>query len=198
MVNPDGVYLSQNGVSGITSSSRRQELLRLNNNKTNFTRWKANGRGVDLNRNFSAGWYRDPNHAKAGSEGYSGTSAVSETESKALVSFLKKHPVRATINFHSVGNVIYWGYGQTGSQYNRDLAIAKKLSSLTGYSRMAFEKGGSKSGGFMDYFITAYKLPSFTIELGSSSKAAPQSISNFPDIWSRNRHAPLLLCLEAP
>ena len=198
MVNPDGVYLSQNGVGSITNSTRKKELLEINGGSSNFTKWKANGRGVDLNRNFSAGWYVDPKHKTADSEGYGGTNPLSEKESKTLVNFLKNYPVRATLNYHTRGNYMYWSYGQTGARRSRDLALAKKISSLTGYWLYKEAEAGSKSGGFMDYFIQQYKLPSFTLELGPSSQDAPQTIDKFSDIWRRNKHVPLLLAQNAP
>ena len=54
MQNPDGVILSQRGLAA--GSLRHEELLAMKPLRTDdFTRWKANIRGVDLNRQHSAG-----------------------------------------------------------------------------------------------------------------------------------------------
>src|SRR5699024_9203394 len=53
MVNPDGVTLVQKGA---LSAKRPAEVIRINDGSTNFNRWKANIRGVDLNRQYPADW----------------------------------------------------------------------------------------------------------------------------------------------
>jgi len=54
MLNPDGVDMSINKSppSGILD----ERLIRMNGGSGDFSRWQANGRGVDLNHNYSAGF----------------------------------------------------------------------------------------------------------------------------------------------
>lgn len=54
MVNPDGVELCKRGVTSAPKNVRKS-LLRLNGSD-DFRAWKANGRAVDLNVNFDAGF----------------------------------------------------------------------------------------------------------------------------------------------
>lgn len=53
LVNPDGAMLVKYSLDAAEFSSR-EFLKRVNNNSTDFSKWKANGRAVDLNVNFDA------------------------------------------------------------------------------------------------------------------------------------------------
>ena len=111
-LNPDGARLSQLGLAGL-SSPQRAELLRLNAGSADFARWKANARGVDLNRNFDACWTEEGEPSPAF---YHGPSPCSEPETRALTRFVLDHPnISASVNYHSVGNTIFWHFHQTGS-----------------------------------------------------------------------------------
>ena len=55
MVNPDGVRLCQEGVGFVGDKQRKSNLLAINGN-SDFSLWKANVEGVDLNVNFDARW----------------------------------------------------------------------------------------------------------------------------------------------
>jgi g-D-glutamyl-meso-diaminopimelate peptidase len=54
MVNPDGVELVQRGID--LSSPYYYDVMKINQWSKNFSQWKANIRGVDLNDQFPAGW----------------------------------------------------------------------------------------------------------------------------------------------
>ncbi len=81
MVNPDGVTISQKGVDGISDAVLKsqledcyqQDLVSGNaysDSRQYFALWKANARGVDLNRNFDAGWEEYTRAANPASECY--------------------------------------------------------------------------------------------------------------------------------
>ena len=124
---------------------------------------------------------------------YSGSYANSESETQAMVNFVQRHTnIKASINYHTTGNCIYWHYGQTGNAKARDREIANQLSSITGFYLRA-ENYSGKGGGFMDWMIASRKLPSFTIELGPSSVNAPQDIGYFANIWAANRDVPAFM-----
>lgn len=189
MINPDGVRISQTGLNGL-NETQKNNLIAMNSGSTYFTRWKANGYGVDLNRNFASGWHKN---GQPSGQDYSGSYANSESETQAMVNFVRSHPnIKASINYHTTGNCIYWHYGQNGSAKTRDKAIANKLSSITGYF-LRDENYSGKGGGFMDWMIASEKLPSFTLELGNGSISAPQDIKYFPAIWSANRDVPAFM-----
>ena len=82
---PDGTAISQYGHSGIRDSKLRANLKKMNMNSYT-TLWKANGRGVDLNRNWNYGFYV---RGKRGWQGFSGTKAFSEPETRAIRDYIK-------------------------------------------------------------------------------------------------------------
>ncbi|PEL07049.1 M14 family metallocarboxypeptidase, partial [Bacillus sp. AFS017336] len=192
MVNPDGVMLVQKGAS---SAKNPSQVIKLNKGSKNFTAWKANVRGVDLNRQYPAGWSTIPgNKSKPGPDNYKGTKALSEPEAKALYDFTNKHSFKNTVAYHSSGNIIFWHYNQTGSQFTRDKAIATKLSKQTGYSLVAPAKGGG--GGYKDWYVTAKKRPGFTIEISPYVGNKPVPNSYFSSIMKKNLPVGLILANE--
>lgn len=64
---------------------------------------RQNARGVDLNRNFP---YRFKRAGKPGDTYYSGASALSEPESRALAAFIRKLRPRVTVYFHQHKKVV--------------------------------------------------------------------------------------------
>ncbi|UPM54186.1 M14 family metallopeptidase [Gottfriedia acidiceleris] len=192
MVNPDGVMLVQKGAS---SAKNPNQVIKLNNGSKNFKAWKANVRGVDLNRQYPAGWNTiSGNKSKPGPDNYKGTKALSEPEAKALYDFTNKHSFKNTAAYHSSGNIIFWHYNQSGTQMARDKAIATKLSKQTGYSLVAPAKGGG--GGYKDWYVAAKKRPGFTIEISPYVGNKPVPNSYFSSIMKKNLPVGLILANE--
>ena len=65
LANPDGCLLSERGLSS-APKEYRDGLLALNRNNPDFSLWKANGRGVDLNVNFAAEWGKGRDRTSVG------------------------------------------------------------------------------------------------------------------------------------
>ena len=111
MVNPDGVTISQKGVDGISDAVLKsqledcyqQDLVSGNaysDSRQYFALWKANARGVDLNRNFDAGWEEYTGAANPASECYKGTSPASEAEAQAILSVSQNYDLDCCIAYH--------------------------------------------------------------------------------------------------
>ena len=184
MVNPDGVMISQNGASAISNSSLRSKVRKMGAS----SRWKANARGVDLNRNWKYRW-RKSGHA--GSQGYTGSSAFSEKETKALASLkksLKKSSgLKGIISYHTMGNMIFGSTSGTTSSVKSGIKKMYNLAkSLTGYRNAdsIYASSGATNSREWDMYIL--KVPSITIECGSHS--APGPISEFSGIWKKNKN----------
>ena len=62
--------------------------------------------------------------------------------------------------------------------------IAVELSKLTGY--MLVGQGGSV-GGYKDWCIKQYGIPSFTIEVGKDEYSHPIQIDKLGEIWQQNK-----------
>lgn len=168
MANPDGVAISQ----------------------SKNARWKANARGVDLNRNFPARKFVVG--GKKGAEGYSGKKALSEPESRAVASLTRhlqnEQNLQGVVNYHAMGQIIYGScsskgiYKDTKTMYR----IAKKE---TGY-KDAYESSGKSPGGqYREYVMYMLGIPSITIEVGKTW--APCSYTDYEREFQKNKYVVL-------
>lgn len=88
MVNPDGVTISQYGPKKIRNAKLRENLYKIAGG-VDFKIWKANARGIDINRNYAEGF--DRGGAKTpGYKQYAGKTPISEMPVKHL--YLNRKP----------------------------------------------------------------------------------------------------------
>lgn len=178
--NPDGVELCFSGLQSVPESEQKK-LFEINEKSANFSLWKANARGVDLNNNFDADFKRIVNSEKPSSSGYAGEYTESEEETKALVNYLKKKNPFIVLCYHSKGEEIYYNYFQDESRLKRDKFIAERFSKSTGYIIKNPEK--TSSGGLKDYVVQKLKIPSLTIEVGSDKLSHPIKKESLEEIF---------------
>ncbi|SOC11507.1 zinc carboxypeptidase [Ureibacillus xyleni] len=190
MMNPDGVTLVQSKENASAATKK------LNNGSTNYNRWKANIRGVDLNRNFDGGWATKASSKAASYKNYKGNKPFSEPESQALRSFVAKHQFKSYISYHSSGSVLYYYHHQKGSQLTRDLSVAKMISKVTGY-RVLPPTGETGSGASTDWFIMNYKMPGITVEIAPAVGETIVSLKYWDSVWKKNQTIGLLAATEA-
>lgn len=186
MLNPDGVRLVFDGVFWIKDKEYRNYLINLNNSKYDFSLWKANARGVDLNVNFDAMW-GDSEFIKnyPGANGYIGEYPISETENKNLIDFVSNKKIFASISYHSKGEVVYYGFEKLNKkQLKIAKNTAKNISKALNFTAI---RSKNSSGGLSDYLSYVYNIPSFTIELGSDKYSHPIQL-NFIDEVQKNQN----------
>ncbi len=202
MLNPDGITVSQQGLAGINSDELREGIMSIYNQDhasgvtklslaEYLTQWKANAKGVDINRNFATSDWADqgeiprPSCAK-----YAGPSAASEEETRALSELVNSlSDCRGVIAYHSSGSMIYWDYAQEGQFRDRCHSIANELKNMTGYYLVP---DASRGGGCSDWVSKNRKIPAFTIEIGTGDSPLP--LSQYAGIWNSNRNViPYLL-----
>ena len=189
MANPDGVTIAQYGPSKINNKTLRKNVTKMLGRKS-YRTWKANARGVDLNRNFPSGWGKSPKTNKAGAMYYAGSKAASEKETKILMKFMNSlsNPV-ANINYHSMGAIVYWDYAVKGTLRTNITKMATTVRSLTKYKLMRGSGSNGTSGavgGFGDWSVYAKKIPSITIETGTVS--CPLPFSQYSSLYSKNKY----------
>lgn len=193
MVNPDGVSISQFGEEGLNREDLRQNLraiYELDKNggytdeayDTYLTRWKANGMGVDLNRNYSPGWESVTDRTAPSSGLYKGTAPGSEVESQALMNIVDglSNPLLA-ISYHSYGSLVYWQYGQAEPLWSKNQQLAAHVEALTTY----YQAGYSNEAGFSNWCVNVKGIPSVTIETGLVPTPLP--LDQFELLWSQNK-----------
>lgn len=175
LVNPDGVNLVLNG----PPQHLTDKLIQLNDGKTDFSNWKANINGVDLNKQFPANWEieksRKPN--QPGPRDFPGNIPISEPETKAMANFVETKNFERLICLHTQGEEIYWGY--EGLEPTESEILAKDFERVSGYQAL---QTIDSHAGYRDWFIQTFKKPGFTIELGKGTNPLP--LSQFDQIAS--------------
>ncbi|WP_256358399.1 M14 family zinc carboxypeptidase [Bacillus sp. sid0103] len=195
MLNPDGVSIQQNDFKSFPSHHRKL-LVKMNDGSANFKRWKANGMGIDLNRQYPAGWERlDQESVFPWYKFYKGEKPLESKEVRALTKFISEINPSIAVAYHTAGREIYWNY-KNGKNLKRDKQIAKKVSKLTGY-KLAMPVQNAIGGGFTDWFITTYHRPALTIEISRYVGETNPPLSIFHNEWKRNRYVGLKLAKEA-
>lgn len=186
--NPDGAELCLHGAASAPREVRGR-LLGMNGS-ADFSLWKANGRGVDLNVNFPARFGEGRgNHRTPGPRGCVGPHPLSEPENLALLRLIQAFRPAVLLTFHAKGEVIYWRFGQRGRTLRRDRGI---LRALCGSSGFAPAEAPHSTGGLKDFAVQYLGIPAFTVELGPDSLPHPlpyriageqaARIAEFPDL----------------
>ncbi len=185
MVNPDGVIISQYGPEKIRNKKLRKKIKRMER-QGGYSRWKANARGVDVNRNFPAKWGRQKEARKPSSERYPGKKEKSERETRAVLKLLNKlSNVKACINWHSRGEQIYWGAKGNGGLRKKAWKLAKLARKNTGYRCIDESKSYGAGGDLERYIIQTMKTPYVCIETGK--EVAPLKHKSFSSIYKKNK-----------
>lgn len=182
LCNPDGVDIVNTlaNPSGWTESTRKKVI------------WKANGRGVDLNRNFPYCWDEmndsSDSPSYAGGADYPGKSAGSEPETQALMALCHQHEFQFCLNLHTKGKVFYWRDVGNGT-ISGDEKLVDILEDRTGYDKMSISSNVvGYGGGFENWFRFAFQRPAICIEMtnydiyeGSYEKSLPYNLVNRAD-----------------
>lgn len=170
MVNPDGVDLVLNG----PPLEYKEEIMKINHDSDDFIHWKANIRGVDLNKQFPANWEAVKESGQAPNKpslrDYPGNVPLSEPEAIAMANLVRNNHFDYILAFHTQGEEFYWGY--EGFEPPESAVMAKKLEQVSGYKAIQYI---DSHAGFKDWFIQEFKRPGFTIELGKGINPLPLS-----------------------
>lgn len=184
--NPDGTAISQFGFGAIRDKNLRAGLR---NMPGSATRWKANARGVDLNRNWAIAFQKGGTRGYAG---FHGNKAASEPEVKALVNMVnrieKEGDMVGVISYHSTGSILYGRCASNATAKVEQMTnqMYKTAQSLTGYRLMPTESLSTAAGCSREYFLYKRKVPCITLEVGRGT--CPLSIREFPSIWKKNKN----------
>ncbi|WP_257391748.1 M14 family zinc carboxypeptidase [Mesobacillus jeotgali] len=195
MVNPDGVTLQQQGLKAFPKKLH-SSLIKMNGGSKNFKRWKANGKGVDLNRQYNAGWKAIKSPSSPSFKNYKGKTPESAAETKAVLKFVSTINPEMAVSYHSSGKMLFWNYKQSKSTYYRDLKYANTIKKLTGYRLMKPGKNPS-GGGFTDWFIESKKRPAFTPEISKYYYETNPPLSEFKGAWKENQAVGLYTASES-
>ncbi|OCA84328.1 peptidase M14 [Bacillus sp. FJAT-27225] len=179
MVNPDGVHLVINGLPPTDPWYRR--VVGWNNGSTDFSNWKANLRGVDLNDQFPARWEleRARNPKVPGPRNYGGESPLSEPEAIAMANLTRERDFARVLAFHTQGQVIYWGFENLEPPVSE--TMVNEFARVSGYEPV---KTIESYAGYKDWFIQDWRRPGFTVELGRGVNPLP--LTQFNEIYEES------------
>ncbi|WP_048600627.1 M14 family zinc carboxypeptidase [Rubeoparvulum massiliense] len=197
MVNPDGVTLQQFGVQAFPIRVH-QQLLEFNLGSRDFTRWKANGEGIDLNRQYPARWAEiQDDMGRPCYKQYKGRKPLEANEAKWLVELTYAIEPRLALAYHSAGKVLYWYFHNSPQTLARDCRLANQFAMRSGY-RLVQPELSPNGGGYTDWFIETFQRPGFTPELGYYPGERHLPLHCFQE--ELHIHLPLVLWLarEAP
>lgn len=163
-VNVDGAEIALCGAAA--AGAYAKEVRRISGNNTD--NWRANLRGVEIDRNFSAGWLSLRETQRAAGVfaprpyGYGGPFPESEPETAALTDLCAKYKFRHSMSFHNGDSVIYWQYGEKLPKNSEKMA-----SIMASYSGYRFDSVGNNSpgGSLKDWFISTYDRPAFNVHI---------------------------------
>ena len=184
-VNPDGFRLATENLTWIKDEKRKQILKIINDGSEDFSKWKSNINGVDLNTNFNALWGEGKhNLTTLSSENFIGLYPDSEREIQVIKSYLARNYVVLCLSYHSKGEVIYYGFDGNSDEDNyRDFLLADKISKINNYTLVKNEKS---TGGLSDYVSYTYHIPDITIEVGDDNLSHPIGLENLDKIYNQN------------
>lgn len=171
MVNPDGVDLVLNGPSSVEPFKEMVENINLD--RADYMGWKANIRGVDLNKHFPANWKVEKirKEEKVPSpRDYPGETPLTEPEAQAMKELAANEKFDRVIAVHTQGEEFYWGY--EGLEPSDSERIALEFERVSTYKSVRYV---DSHAGFKDWFIQEFRKPGFTLELGRGINPLPLS-----------------------
>ncbi|MGX1983076.1 gamma-D-glutamyl-{L}-meso-diaminopimelate peptidase I [Thermolongibacillus altinsuensis] len=177
MVNPDGVDLVLNGPPPM--EPYRSDVVSMNGGSNDFSQWKANIRGIDLNNQFPAKWEVEKERKipkEPAPRDFPGFSPLSEPETVAMAQLTKERDFVKVLAFHTQGKEIYWGYEQLEPK-----EAEKEVNEFARQSGYAPVRYIDSHAGYRDWFIQEWKRRGYTIELGEGVNPLP--LEQFPDIY---------------
>ena len=189
MLNPDGVSLSQKGLGGAGILSER--LLRMNGGSSDFSKWQANARGVDLEHNYDAGfWEYKRLEGRLGIEGggplgYAGEYPLSEPESARLAALFACLSPSLVLSLQARGSGVLY------TSLPRSAAVARAMARHAGNGLSVSER--EAHGSLTDY-ASRLGIPSYTVACGRGADPLPDGC--LPSLYAELRRllwlAPIL------
>lgn len=155
-INPDGLEI-------ILSNDVPEKNVRV----SKLSEYKANKKGIDLNRNFPLAWDYIDNGVTAPADYYfKGYQSADAKETRSLINLCLENDFSFMISVHIKGNCIFWGdtyKTQNNAVYK---AFAQDICDSSGFLMTEpTEKAKDYGGGFENWFRHQFNRPGICIEL---------------------------------
>ena len=179
VVNPDGFVASRGTdplAPGTSDDQRRKNCAPTTLAEAALP--CAQREGVDLNRNYSAGWGGYGAHPRSLEETYRGPSPLSEPEARAVHELLRSRQVTGVQSLHNiVGQVLrqpgFRDYGTVAPDEERMKALGDRIAAASGYESLHAHELYEVNGATEDWSYIAQGSYGYTIELGPRGAAYP-------------------------
>ena len=204
-VNPDGMEIAIQKEAAIRDDNLRAALRPI---PGYYVQWKANARGVDINRNFPCQtWGKVVPGKKRSSEintrphaeFYGGPQPASEPETQAIVNLIENNDFKILFDIHSKGRAIFW-FKEAQSQEFNDInyKIAQSVGRVSGYSILDKSLSGYGEGtdGTTTDFASERGIQCLTIETLPYSVQFPFSVETIVAEWNHVKNIGLVLAEE--
>lgn len=161
----------------------------------NWQRKNTHGAGVDLNRNFDSHWnYQGLNvpsswlggDTNPSSETYSGSSAASEPEVKAIQNFYNTKKLNLVLDMHAYGEMFFWPLGYSDKDIP-EVSVFKDIYENS-FKKIGYQGGTSMSllypttGTTDDYAYVKHHALGIGMEIGESFRPSYQEVET---MWSQ-------------
>ena len=151
-----------------------------------YKNWKANACGVDIERNYPFLWEEKHSGVNTpAAEGYKGSKAVSERETKAVVHFCKRENFDFAAVFKAKGEKIHISDKQSICS-DRTRRVAEKISLINGYDvKYVLTDPSENCACFENWFRSEFQKDCMVFYMGKHKNGyLPLDMGYFYDeIW---------------
>lgn len=178
VANPDGLNIVHFGLQA-SSNYGCLKSMRIWGEDHSF--WKANARGVDLNKNFDDGNWDVricvPGTESPCSDRYKGPYPDSEPEVRALEGWCRQHFFDLMVSYHCSGDCVFWADSGTHGFFGGiDERIVDEFSSDFIYKKTRISLDPAVYGcGFENWFRARVGRPAFCVELSPYMEGGRQN-----------------------
>lgn len=190
LLNPDGFEIASRGEKGCGYLAPKISKIC----GGDFSKWRANLRGVELSRNFFPEFEqrrcmeRQKNICGPRFEGFSGYRPESEPESLALADFCRNKNIRQIIHLTAHGGtVMYSGQSFVPPRSVKMAEVMAAVSSFTITPPLV-----KKEFTLGDWFTYEFKKPAITVKIGAGSVPPCSELTYW---YARTRELLTLSCL---
>lgn len=202
VVNPDGLNIVHNGLEASKNYNKLKDMKIWGED---YTYWKANANGIDLNKNFNDGNWEIrtcvPGTDEPCSERFKGFSHNSEPEVQALVNLCNEIDFTLMATYHCSGNCTFWADRGTHDVFNGlDEKIMDELNKKYIYRKTKISEDPKVYGcGFENWFRAKMKRPAFCIELSPFMEGGKQHPDSMFDelVWQHAKTTGLFFAEKA-
>lgn len=171
--NPDGLEI-------ILSNDSPDKNVRV----SELSEYKANKKGVDLNRNFPIAWNYIDNGVNSPADYYfKGYESGSAKETQTLMNLCLENDFSFLISVHIKGNFIFWGDTYRTTYNSIYKAFAEDICNASGLLMIKPTKEAKDyGGGFENWFRHQFNRPGICVELSHKKNTIePCGSENYKD-----------------